>query len=104
MGAKNRPGSAKDSFAQQQAATRRGAPGKRFIGETAAQSQRARREQTEKVERLVEVDRAERIAEDTPIPISAILAELVQDTLRLARSLVYAPFRIVQAVRRPREA
>lgn len=104
MASKSRPGSAKDTLAQQQAAFRRNAPGKRFIGEAAEQSRRARKQQVEHVERLAEVDRAVRIAEDTPVPVSAVLAELVQDTVRLARSLAAAPFRIAQALRRPREA
>ncbi len=84
---------------------RRGAPGgKRFVGETAAQSQQARRNQREKVERMAEISAAERRATEIEVPVSAILAELVQDALRLARTLVLAPFRIAQAIRRPREA
>ncbi|BDG06612.1 translation initiation factor IF-2 [Anaeromyxobacter oryzae] len=105
MAVKNRPGSAKDSLARQEADLRRGAPGgKRFIGGTAAQSQRARRAQRETVERMAEIDSAEHRAREIGVPVSAILAELVQDSLRLARTLLYAPFRIAQALRRPREA
>ena len=105
MAVKHRPGSAKDVMAQQVVDLRRGAPGgKRFVGDTAAQSQRARRAQREKVERMAEIDTAERRAEELGVPISAIFAELVQDTLRLARTLVLAPLRIAQALRRPREA
>jgi hypothetical protein len=104
MAVKNRPGSAKAAMRQQQVALRRGAPGKRFIGETAGQSGRAREEERERVERMAEVDAAIHRAEDVGVPVSAILAELVEDTLRLVRTLVAAPFRIAQALRRPREA
>ncbi len=105
MAGKNRPGSAKDTLAQQEADLRRGAPGgKRFIGGTAAQSQRARRAQRAAVERMAEVDSAEQRARELGVPISAILAELVQDSLRLVRTLWLAPFRIAQALRRPRTA
>lgn len=104
MAAKNRPGSAKETLRQQQAAFRRGAPGKKFIGDTAEQSRRDHRAQVERVERMAEIDSARRVAEALPVPVTAILAELVQDSLRLARTLWAAPFRIAQALRRPREA
>ena len=107
MASRNRRFSEKDMYSQQEADVRRGAPGgKRFIGDSAAQSQRARRVQREKVGRMAEIDSAEHRAEELGVPISAILAELVQDSLKLARTLVYAPFRIAQALRRarPREA
>jgi hypothetical protein len=103
---KNRPGSAKSAMGQQEAAFRRGAPGKQFIGGASAQqSQAARQAQRRKVERMAEVDSATRRAEALGTPVSAVLAELIQDTVRLARTLALAPFRIAQAlVRRPREA
>lgn len=92
---------------QQEAAFRRGAPGKQqFIGGASAkQSQAARQAQRRKVERMAEVDSATRRADELGTPVSAILAELIQDTVRLARTLALAPFRIASAlVRRPREA
>jgi hypothetical protein len=104
MAVKNRLGPAKEMLRQQQAAFRRGAPGKKFIGETAEQSRRDHRAEIDRAERMAEVDGARRVAEQTPVPVSAILAELVQDSLRLARTLWLAPFRIAQAMRRPREA
>jgi hypothetical protein len=104
MASKNRPESAKDTIAQQEAEVRRGAPGKRFIGEAAEQSQRARRAERQKVERMAEIDAAERRAEAIGVPLLAILAELVQDTVRLAGTLLLTPFRILQAVRRARAA
>jgi hypothetical protein len=85
---------------QQLAQSRRGAPGKRFIGETAEQSASARRAEREKVERMVEEDAARRKAAE---PISAVLMDLVEDTYQLARTLFWAPFRLAQALRRPRE-
>jgi hypothetical protein len=104
MAVKNRPGSAKETLRQQQAAFRRGAPGKKFIGDTAEQSRRDHRAEIERAARMAEVDGARRVADETPVPVAAILAELVQDSLRLARTLWLAPFRIAQAMRRPREA
>jgi hypothetical protein len=101
---KNRPGSAKSAMGRQEAADRRGAPGKRFIGEGAEQSRGARLAERQKVERMAEVDSAKRVAEELGMPVSAILAELVQDSLRLARTLSLTPLRLAQALwRRPRE-
>jgi hypothetical protein len=102
MALKNRPGSEKDTMGQQEAQFRRGAPGKRFIGDTAAQSRGAKRAERDKVERMAEIDAAERRADELGVPVSAILAELVQDVVKLTRTLVTAPFRIAQAVRRAR--
>jgi hypothetical protein len=104
MAAKDRPGSARDAMGQQEARTRRGAPGKRFVGEGADQSAKARRAERKKVERMAEVDAATRRAEEVGTPVSAILAELVQDAVRLARTLAAAPFRLAAALRRPRAA
>ncbi len=99
MAAKNRPESAREAVARQQAQTRRGAPGKRFIGERAGQSEAARLAERKKVGRMAERDSALRRAEEIGTPVAAILAELVENTVRLARSLVAAPFRIIQALR-----
>lgn len=99
MAAKNRPDSAREVVARQQAQTRRGAPGKRFIGDRSAQSEAARLAQRKKVGRMAERDSALRRAERIGTPVTAILAELVEDAIRLARSLVAAPFRIFQALR-----
>lgn len=104
MAVKNRPGSARAAMGQQEARMRRGAPGKRFIGEGAEQSAKARRDERRKVERMAEIDAAERRAEEIGTPVAAILAELAADAVRLARSLALAPFRIVTALRRPRMA
>jgi hypothetical protein len=105
--ARNRPGSAKNEIRQQEAAFRRGAPGaKQFIGGTADQSRAARQAERRKVERMAEIDHADRVAKEVGTPVSAILAELVQDSLRLAWTAARAPFRIARAllIRRPRTA
>jgi hypothetical protein len=101
---KNRPGSAKSAMGRQEADFRRGAPGKKFIGETAEQARGAVDAQRKKVHRMAEIASARKVAEELGMPISAILAELVQDSLRLARTLSLTPFRLAQALwRRPRE-
>ena len=105
--ARNRPGSAKNAIRQQEAAFRRGAPGaKQFIGGTADQSRAARQAERHKGERMAEVEHAGPVAEEGGTPVSAILAELVQDSLRLAWTVARAPFRIAHALlaRRPRTA
>ena len=105
MASKKRPGSAKRTLAKQEAARKRGAPGKRFIDETADQSLQARRVERQKVERMAEVDRAHRTVEEVGMPASAVVAELVQDVWRLARTLAVTPYRLYVALRRhPSEA
>jgi hypothetical protein len=102
--ATNRPGTAKGALGQQQAAVRREAPGaKRFIGGTAQQSRAAHEAERRLVARMAEVDDARRVADELGTPLAAVVAELVQDAVRLVRSLALAPFRIGQALlRRPR--
>jgi hypothetical protein len=63
MASKNRPGSAKRTVAKQEAARKRGAPGKQFVGETAAQSARAKQAQRKKVARMARAARSARPAE-----------------------------------------
>src|SRR5512134_815606 len=104
MASKNRPRSAKDAMGQQAAQVRRGAPGKRFIGDAATQSLEARQAQRKRVERMAEIDDAERRAVEPGEPVAAILAELVEDAVRLVRTLVASPFRIAAALRRPARA
>src|SRR5512134_1328894 len=96
---KIRPSSAKNAVAQQEAAFRRGAPGRQFIGGSAAQqSMAARQAQRRKVERMAEIDSATRAADELGTPVSAIVAELVQDTAKLATTLLFAPFRLAHAL------
>ncbi|ACG73327.1 translation initiation factor IF-2 [Anaeromyxobacter sp. K] len=112
MTVKNRPGAAKQVLAQQRAEVRRSAPGKRFVGDAAAQSREAREAERERVGQMaaenameraeaVEQERLEEIHEEA---LSDILSDLVRDTWQLARTLVSAPFRIVRAIRAPRPA
>jgi hypothetical protein len=102
MAAKNRPGSAKDVLRQQEASLRREAPGKRFIGETARQREEARRAERDRVERMAEIEAAEKREAEAAAPMRAILAELAEDFAGLVRSVVAAPFRIAMAMRRPK--
>ena len=55
---------------------------------------------------MAEVEHAGHVAEEVGTPVSAILAELIQDSLRLAWTVARAPFRIAHALlaRRPRTA
>jgi hypothetical protein len=93
------PGEDKSALRQQAAGFKRGAPGKRFIGETADQSATAKRTTRKKIERMAEVEAAQRRAEELGEPISAVFAELIADALKLGRTLATAPFRIAAAMR-----
>jgi hypothetical protein len=63
MASRKRPGSAKRTVAKQEAARKRSAPGKRFVGETAEQSARARNEERKKVARMARAARKAKPAE-----------------------------------------
>lgn len=104
MARKSRPPSVHDALAWQRAEERRGAPGKAFVGDTAAQRLADRQAQLRRVEEMAARDAAERRAEARGVPLTSLLLELAGDTLLLARTLASAPFRIVGAVLRPRAA
>lgn len=57
MATKKRRGAAKGTYARQEAARKRGAAGKRFVGETAAQSAEARKQERKKVARMARAAR-----------------------------------------------
>ncbi len=99
MARKNRPGAAKDTMGQQEARLRRRAPGKRFVGERAGQSREAKRQELDRVVRMAEEHRREELEQAS---VTGILVELFVDSLRLASSLITAPFRILEAARRGR--
>lgn len=101
MTVENRPDAAREELRRQEARTRRGAPGKRFIGDAAGQSGAARRAERRKVGQMASEARAARRAAE---PMSAILAELVENAYQLARTLATAPIRIVRALLGPAEA
>ncbi len=82
---------------QEAARLRRGAPGKRYVGERAGQARQARRQELERVVRMAEEHHHEELREAS---VTGILVELVVDSLRLASSLITAPFRILEAARR----
>ncbi len=99
MARKNRPGAAKDTMGRQEAGLRRGAPGKRFVGERARQAREAKRQELERVVRMAEQHRREELQQAS---VTGILVEVFVDSLRLSNSLVRAPFRILEAARRGR--
>jgi hypothetical protein len=104
MASKIRRKSAKEKLSRQAAGVRRGAPGKRFVGEAQAQSAQDHLEEVRRAQRMAEMDGARRRAEAIAEPIEAVVAQLVQDAVRLTRTLALAPFRLAAAWRRPREA
>ena len=101
MATRKRPRAAKDTVGQEAARLRRGAPGKRFIGERAGQSREAKRQEIDRVVRMAEEHRREELGQAS---VTGILVELFVDSLRLASSLILAPYRILEAVRRGRKA
>ena len=101
MATRNRPGAGKDTMGQEAAKLRRGAAGKRFVGERAAQSRQARRQEVARVVQMAEEHHREELREAS---VTDSLVELFVDSLRLGNSLLTAPFRILAAVRRARDA
>ncbi len=87
-------------MARGRAQRRRRSYSKRYVGATAAQSVRAREVERERVQRMAEIDAAEKRAVEIGTPLSAAIAALLEDALRLARTLVLAPFRLAIALRR----
>ncbi|HEX9049910.1 MAG TPA: hypothetical protein VF841_05190, partial [Anaeromyxobacter sp.] len=63
MATRKRPGSARRTWARQEAARKRSASGKRFVGETAGQSAAARRDERKKAARMARAARAAKPAE-----------------------------------------
>ncbi len=106
MASKMRPGAERDTLGQQAAGLRRGAPGKRFVGDRATQSRQAKRAELNRVVRMAEdaqerehEDRLEALREES---VAQIVVELVTDSYRLARTFALAPLRILAALRRAR--
>lgn len=102
--AKMRRESSKHALGQQEAALRRGAPGRRFVGDSSGQRDKAVRAEREKVHRMAEVDEAHRTAERVGVPVIAMLADSAQRAVRIGGLLVRAPFLLARAFLRPREA
>jgi hypothetical protein len=103
MAKKMRPGAEGGALGQQAAGLRRSAPGKRFVGERAAQSRQAKRQELERVVRMAEEDAAEKRLEHLrEESVSTIVLELVVESFRLARAFALAPLRILDALRRVR--
>jgi hypothetical protein len=102
--AKNRPSSAKQAIRQQEAATRRGAPGRRFIGDADRQRGAAVAAERKKVARMAEIDGARRTVESIGTPVIAMLADVAQSAVRIGSMVVRAPFLVARAFLRQREA
>ncbi len=107
MARKMRPGAERDTLGQQAAGLRRGAPGKRFVGDRATQSRQAKRAEVNRVVRMAEDDAREReherrLDELRQESVAQIVVELVTDSYRLARTFALAPLRILAALRRAR--
>lgn len=101
MASKMRPRSAKETVRREAAELRRGAPGKRFIGERASQAREARQAELAEVTRMAGEAHREEIRET---PLGAMLVDLAVDWLRFGLSLAFTPFRLLGAVRRWRRA
>jgi hypothetical protein len=101
--ARNRRESSKQALGQQRAERRRGAPGRRFVGDASGQRDRAVRAEREKVHRMAEVDAAQRTAERVGIPVIAMLADVAQSAARIGGLLVRAPYLLARAFLRTRE-
>ncbi len=99
MATRNRPRAAKDTIGQEAARLRQRAPGKRFIGARAAQSREAKRQELDRVVRMAEEHHREELRETS---VTEVLIELVVDSVRLANTVITAPFRIAGALRRHR--
>jgi hypothetical protein len=94
-----RRGESKAALRQQRAAIRRGARGKAHVGDDSGAAA-AKAAERAKVHRMQERYHERAAAERRREPLSAILGDLLTDTLRLSRTLVSAPFRIAAALRR----
>jgi hypothetical protein len=92
----------KAALAQQRAELRRSARGKTHIGDDVG-SASARAAERAKVHRMQEVRRAEEESARLPEPMIAVVADLLSDTFKLARTLVSLPFRMATALRGRRE-
>ncbi len=100
-----RPGADRDTLGQQAADLRRSAPGKRYVGDRAGQSRRAKRQELARVVHMAEEDARERRLEQLRgEAVTQIAVELFVDSYRLARTFALAPFRILAALRRARGA
>ncbi len=92
----------KAALSQQRAELRRSARGKAHIGDDTG-SASARAAERAKVHRMQEIRHAEEESARLPEPMIAIVADLVSDTLKLARTVVSVPFRMASALRGRRD-
>ena len=93
----------KATLGQQRAELRRGARGKVHIGDEDG-SAAAKAAERAKVRLMQEQHAAKMAAERRHESLSAILADLITDSLKLARTLLSVPFRLAAALRGRSEA
>ena len=93
----------KAALGLQRAELRRSARGKVHIGDDTG-SAAGRAAERDRVHRLQELQRAQEKSARRAEPMGAIVADLITDTLKLARTLVSVPFRMASALRGRREA
>jgi len=99
--AKMRRVDSKSALRQQQAAIRRGARGKAHIGDDTGSAAGKAAERAKVLRMQAEYRARQEHEAHREEPIAELVAELVSDTLALARTVVSAPFRIASALRRP---
>lgn len=100
--AKIRQDDSKAALARQRAELRRSPHGKIHIGDDTG-SNAARAAERAKVHRLQELHQAEQRSARLQEPLLVVVADLVTDTFRLARTLVSLPFRMASVLRGRRE-
>lgn len=88
----------KAALTQQRAELRRSSRGKVHIGDDTG-SAAAHEAELAKVRHMRELQRLRQEAAQIPESMAAILADLLTDSARLARTLVTLPFRVVAALR-----
>jgi hypothetical protein len=85
----------KTALGQQRAGIRQGARHQQFVGSGPS----GREAELAKVRRMQEIQHARAEKEQLEQPVSALVADLVGDTMRLARTLIAFPFRMAAALR-----
>src|SRR5512142_2627272 len=97
MATRKRPRAARDTVGQESARLRRGAPGKRFIGDRAGQSRAAKRQELERGVRMAEDHRREELRQ---VSVTGILVELFVNAPATAETYTLAPHHALPILRR----
>ena len=85
----------KTAMGQQRAGIRQGARHQQFVGSGPS----GREAEVAKVRRMQEIQHAREERAHVEQPVSALVADLVGDAMRLARTLIAFPFRMAVALR-----